>query len=39
MHGYSQRRTYNVNEDTIDDDSAHHLNNSSHDVKLRRTRK
>jgi hypothetical protein len=37
MHSYSHRTDDDINEDIFDDDSNHQLNNSSSDIKLRRT--
>ncbi|CAF2973936.1 unnamed protein product [Rotaria sp. Silwood2] len=37
MHSYSQRHADDINEDNFDDDTTHQLNNSSSDIKLRRT--
>jgi hypothetical protein len=39
MHSYSQRHDDDINEDIFDDDANHHVNNSSSDIKLRRTSK
>jgi hypothetical protein len=37
MQSYSQRHNDDINEDVFDDDTNHQLNNSSSDIKLRRT--
>ncbi|CAF3675428.1 unnamed protein product [Rotaria sordida] len=37
MHSYSQRHTNDINEDNFDDDTTHQFNNSSSNIKLRRT--
>jgi hypothetical protein len=38
MQSYSQRHNDDINEDVFDDDTNHQLNNSSSDIKLRRTK-
>jgi len=39
MHRYSQRHDDDINEDIFDDDTNHQLNNSSTEIKFRRTSK